>query len=78
MIKLLRLNNQEIVVNPELIEWLEANPDTTITLATGGKLIVKNSVDDVIEKILSYRKAIAGSGNNPATALIKNYRKENI
>ncbi len=56
MIKVTRLNGQEIVVNAELIEYLEASPDTIIALTTGKKIMVKESVDEVIEKIIEYRK----------------------
>ena len=75
MIQLNRLNGSEIVVNPELIEWVEANPDTTITLATGSKIVVKNSVEDVIQKLMDYRIAISASGKSPVDALLKAYRK---
>ena len=76
MIKLNRLNGFEIVVNAELIEWIESNPDTTITLATGSKVIVKNSADEVLEKIMDYRKALNASGRPPAEVLLKTFRKE--
>ena len=76
MIKLSRLNGFEIVVNAELIEWIESNPDTTITLATGSKVIVKNSLDEVLEKIMSYRRALSASNRPPAEVLLKTYRKE--
>ena len=76
MIKLARLNGSEIVVNPELIEWIESNPDTTLCLATGTKVIVKNGIDDVISKIMDYRRALSEQGRRPAEVLLKNYRKE--
>ena len=78
MIKLSRLNGYEIVVNPELIEWIDSNPDTTLTLATGSKIVVKNGVDEVIEKIMIYRKALSVEGKSPAEILLKNFRKEQI
>ncbi|MEN3039107.1 MAG: flagellar FlbD family protein [Candidatus Kryptonium sp.] len=56
MIKVTRLNGQEIVVNAELIEYLEASPDTIIALTTGKKIMVKESIDEVIEKIIHYRQ----------------------
>ena len=77
MIKLNRLNGFEIVINPELIEWIEANPDTTITLATGTKVIVRNPVDEVITKITAYRKEMYGAGVRPAENLLKTFIKEN-
>ncbi|MDI6641044.1 MAG: flagellar FlbD family protein [Elusimicrobiota bacterium] len=56
MIKLHRLNNSEISINAELIESIESIPDTKIILTTGNQFIVKESVDEVIEKIKEYRK----------------------
>lgn len=50
MIKLTRLDDTEIVINANLIEYIEATPDTVITMTTGRKYIVKESVDEVIEK----------------------------
>ncbi len=50
MIKLTRLDDTEIVLNANLIEYVEATPDTVITMTTGRKYIVKESVDEVIKK----------------------------
>ncbi len=50
MIKLTRLDDTEIVLNANLIEYIEATPDTVITMTTGRKYIVKESVDEVIKK----------------------------
>ena len=76
MIKLNRLNGFEIVVNAELIEWIESNPDTTITLATGSKVIVRNSADEVVAKVIEYRKKVNAEGKTPAGTLLKTYTKE--
>ena len=76
MIKLNRLNGFEIVVNAELIEWIESNPDTTLTLATGSKVIVRNSSDEVIAKIMDYRRTVNAQGKAPAEALLKTFTKE--
>lgn len=59
MIKLHRLNNSEISINPELVESVESIPDTKIILTTGNQYIVKESVDEVIEKIRVYRREIS-------------------
>ncbi|MCL2171239.1 MAG: flagellar FlbD family protein [Defluviitaleaceae bacterium] len=58
MITVTRLNDKEMVVNCELILSIEANPDTTITTTTGLKLIVKESVEDIIAKTKEYKKYI--------------------
>ena len=76
MIKLSRLNGFEFVVNAELIEWVEAHPDTTLSLATGSKIVVRESVDEVVRKIMDYRRQLAAEGKTPAETLLKTYRKE--
>ncbi|TCL66549.1 flagellar protein FlbD [Hydrogenispora ethanolica] len=58
MIKITRLNGQEITVNPHLIETIEATPDTVIALTTGKKFVVTDSVAEITEKIIEYRKTI--------------------
>jgi len=58
MIRLKKLNGEEVVINAELIETVEARPDTTISLTTGNKIVVKDSVLEVIEKVTEYRRSI--------------------
>jgi len=58
MIKITRLNDKEVVVNCELIELVEANPDTTITTTTGRKIIVKETVEDIIAKTKEFKRDI--------------------
>lgn len=58
MIRLTRLNNALIVVNAELIEYVEAIPDTMITLTTGQKVLVLESVDEVVERVKEYRRSL--------------------
>jgi len=58
MIKVTRLNGAEIVLNADLIESLEATPDTVVALANGKKLMVKEAVEEVVEKIVEYRQRI--------------------
>lgn len=58
MISVKRLNNQELWLNPHLIETIEATPDTVISLSTGKQLVIKESVAEVVAKIIKYRKTI--------------------
>lgn len=58
MIKVNKINNVEIVINAEFIESIESTPDTTITLSTNKKIIVTQSVDDVIDKVIEYKQNI--------------------
>jgi flagellar protein FlbD len=58
LIRLHRLNGQEVVINAELIESVEAHPDTVLLLATGNRLVVKETVTDVILRVVEYRKSV--------------------
>lgn len=58
MIDLRLINGTHIVLNSDLIEFIEATPDTIISLSTGKKMIVKETVDEVIEKIIQFRRRI--------------------
>jgi len=58
VITITRLNDKEIVLNCELIELVEANPDTTITTTTGRKLIVKESVEEIVAATKKYKREI--------------------
>jgi len=58
MIKVKKINGEEVVINAELIETVEARPDTTISMATGNKIIVKDTVSEVIEKVIEYRRLV--------------------
>ena len=58
MIKLTHMNGQEFVVNAEMIQYVEAKPDTIITLSTKERLIVKENVDEVVKRIIEYGRAL--------------------
>ena len=59
MIPLTRLNGHAFVVNPDLLERAEATPDTVVTLVDGTRLIVLESVEEIIERIIGFRAAVA-------------------
>ena len=58
MIEVRRLNDQTIIVNADYIEFLESTPDTIISLTTGKKMVVKDTVDEVIQKVIQYRRSL--------------------
>jgi len=67
MIKLTRLNHAPLVLNSDLIEHVEVTPDTVITLTSGQKLMVLESADEVIERVVAFRRAVfQGMWNAPA------------
>ena len=55
MIKVTKLNGRELVVNADLIEFIESTPDTLISLTTGRKIMVLEGIDDVIGRAVGYR-----------------------
>jgi flagellar protein FlbD len=65
MIQLTRLNHVPLIVNSDLIEHVEVTPDTVITLTTGQKFLVLESAEDVIEKVIEFRRAIISESTCP-------------
>lgn len=58
MIALHRLDNQPIVVNSDLIEFIESIPDTIITLTSGNKFIVRETVAEVLQAVVNFRRTL--------------------
>ena len=58
MIRLTRLNNRPLVVNSDLIKFIENAPDTVITLVSGEKIIVLETAQEVINRIIGYRRQL--------------------
>ena len=69
MIRLTRLNSQPLAVNSDLIKFVENAPDTVLTLINGEKVVVRETTDQVIERMIAFRRAVlggtAGAGNDP-------------
>lgn len=55
MIELTRLNGSTMVLNSDLMKTAESSPDTMLTLITGEKLIVREEIAEVVERVLAYR-----------------------
>ena len=63
MIKLTKFNSErqkkgEFVLNAEIIEMIEQTPDTVITLVNDKKLIVEEPMDEVVRRVMAYRRAL--------------------
>jgi flagellar protein FlbD len=58
-----RLNGSAYWLNPHMIETIERKPDTTVTLQTGKKLVVKESAEELIEAIVRYRRQLGVVGH---------------
>jgi flagellar protein FlbD len=58
MIKLTRLNGEEFVLNAELIRYVERRPDTYVTLTSNDRVIVRESVEEVVKRAIAYGRAV--------------------
>jgi flagellar protein FlbD len=58
MISLTRLNGRTVVVNAELIKFVESTPDTMLTLVSGDHFMVQESVEDVVERAVEYARRV--------------------
>ena len=55
MIRLTKINGQDFFINCDLMEFIESTPDTIISLTTGKKIIVKETAEEVIDKIIDFK-----------------------
>lgn len=58
MIQLTRLNHAAIVVNSDLIEHIEMNPDTVISMTTGQRITVLESTEEIIGRVIEFRRLL--------------------
>lgn len=58
MITLTRINGKEFIVNADLIRTVEENPDTTISLINGDRLLVKESMHEVVKRAVDYGRSL--------------------
>lgn len=68
MIHVTRINHLPLVLNADLIEHIETTPDTIISLTNGQKLVVLESVEEIISRVISFRRAVQAvpGANNPS------------
>lgn len=60
MIVLTKINNAQMTVNSDLIQYIEETPDTVITMTTGDKVVVRETMVEIIKKVVHYRRLING------------------
>ncbi len=63
MIKVTRLDGKTYYVNPHQIEYIESNPDTTLVMLSGKRLVVLEDYQSVFNEIVDYRKQIGAFKN---------------
>ncbi|MEZ5245762.1 MAG: flagellar FlbD family protein [Acidimicrobiales bacterium] len=66
MIQLTRLNNDAFALNTDLIERVDATPDTVVTLIDGTKYIVAEPLDEVIDRVVAFRARVVAAAENGA------------
>lgn len=57
MIRLTQLHGESFILNAELIRYVEARPDTFITLTTGERIVVREQMDEVMERAVRYQQS---------------------
>jgi len=58
VILLTKLNDKKVVVNADMIKMVESTPDTMLTFTNGEKLMVKEKAEEVVERIISYKRQV--------------------
>jgi flagellar protein FlbD len=58
MIHLTRLNHSHVVLNCDLIEQIETTPDTVVSMTTGQKIMVLESIEEIIHRVRLFRRSI--------------------
>ncbi|HHX59588.1 MAG TPA: flagellar FlbD family protein [Epulopiscium sp.] len=58
MVEVTRFNKETIIINADLIEMIEAAPDTVITMTTGKKFVVSETKEEMVDKIVKYKQRI--------------------
>lgn len=59
VIKLTRLNHHVVAINPDTVLWAEASPDTTLCLVGGEKVLVRETLDELIDRVIEFRRRVA-------------------
>jgi flagellar protein FlbD len=65
MVCLTRLNGVEVFVNPDLIRLIEKRPDTLLTFTDGQQLMVKDRPEEIVKKIIEFRKSFMSGVISP-------------
>jgi flagellar protein FlbD len=69
VIRLTRINKTSLAMNADLIKFIETAPDTVITLSTGEKVVVTESVEQIIDLIVQFRRSVMQGISCPALGL---------
>jgi flagellar protein FlbD len=79
LVTLSRLNGSVVAINPDLIMWIDVTPDTIVSLLGGDKIIVRESLEEVIERVVAFRRVVGPTytgSKEGAVAYLENHRAE--
>jgi flagellar protein FlbD len=71
LIILSRLNGSVVAINPDLITWIDITPDTTVSLVGGDKIIVREPLGELIDRVIEFRRAVGVSAAAVADAALE-------
>lgn len=74
MIKLTRLNQIPLILNSDLIEHIDATPDTVVSLTSGQKFLVTESPEEVVDKVVEFRRSLLRRGPRMEPVSVSNAR----
>ncbi len=63
MVEVTRLDGKSYYINPHQIEYVESNPDTTLVMLSGKRLVVREDYQTLFERIVAYRRLIGAFKN---------------
>lgn len=75
MIHLTRINHVPLVLNSDLIEHVEATPDTVISLTTGQKILVLESPNEIVDRVIQFRRMVGGASSPTRGTLATELRR---
>jgi flagellar protein FlbD len=76
MIRVSRLDSTELIVNAELIEFIETTPDTVISLVDGKKLVVLEPAQEIVKRVMDYRNRAYALGRPPTVVPLRDAEQE--
>jgi len=76
MIRLTRLNHIPLILNSDLIEHIDMTPDTVVTLTSGQKFMVLESADEIVDKVIVFRRTLLSPDLTRLTAADPSTRSE--
>ena len=82
MLKLTRLNQRLVAINPDHVSWIDVSPDTTLCLIGGDKIIVRETLDELLDQLVAFRQRVRarrlGDGEPAALEAFAEHRRTNL